>query len=414
MKAPATIIAGARLLELPEAGYRAPCDLLIEDGMVRAVDPGPIEVEGARRIDVGGRVVMPGLIDAHVHVIAVDEDFTGLARLSPFLLAARTSRVLADMLERGFTTVRDAGGADAGLRAAVAGGHFRGPRLFVCDRGLAQTGGQGDFRLAGQAHLGCEHCGGRRSITRVVDGVEAIRLAAREMLRDGADQIKVFASGGIASGIPIDRPQFTREELRVMVEEAERCGTYVMAHAYQDEAVRRCLEAGIRSIEHASHIDDETCKRLLDAGATIVPTLVVYDAHAGQSPRFAAMLEASLESLARAARHGIPIGHGSDLGGASHALQSREFLLKARVQSPAEVIRSATTINAALLGEAGRLGTLRPGAHADLLVLDGDPLVDIACLAAPEAHLRLVMKAGHVELDRLDHLSSTIDGTRDR
>jgi imidazolonepropionase-like amidohydrolase len=405
-----TIIADARVLDLPDARYLQRRDLLIENGIVTAVEPGPIAIDGLARIAVDGRVVMPGLIDAHVHVIAARDDFTGMASLSPYLVAARASAVLAGMLERGFTTVRDAGGADVGLRTAVAEGHFRGPRLYVCDRGLAQIGGQGDFRLPGQDHLGCERCGGRRSITQVVDGSESVRRTVREMLRDNVDQIKVFASGGIASGIPIGRSQFTTEELRVMVEEAERAGRYVMAHAYQDEAVRRCLEAGVRSIEHASHIDDETCSRILDAGASIVPTLVVYDAKAEESSVFAGMLEASLASLARATRLGVPVGHGSDLSGASHALQSREFRLKARVQSPAEVIRSATTVNAALLGEAGKLGTLRPGAHADLLVLDGDPLADIACLAEPESHLRLVMKAGRIELDRMP---APVEGTRE-
>ena len=400
------VIAEARLLDTAEMAYREPVDIVIAEGRVAEIRPSQRQQAGKRRIAVAGRTVIPGLIDAHVHVIGTDGDYGRLARTSPYLVAARASRVLRDMLLRGFTTVRDAGGADAGLRAALAEATLVGPRLLVCDLGLAQTGGQGDFRAEGEAEQGCPCCFGRRTLTRLVDGEGAARRAVRQMLRAGADHIKVMASGGIASGIPIDRLQFSDAELAAIVEETRRAGTYVMAHAYMDEAVRRCVRSGVTSIEHASHLSDDTCRLIADAGATIVPTLSVYEAHAGSAcgtgRLFAAMLEASLESIGRARSAGVAIGHGSDLTGTAHDRQSREFLLKAEALSAAEVLRSATVVNAALLGQAGVLGTLAPGAVADLIVLDGDPLASAACLSEPERRFRLILKDGTVHKNTLD------------
>ncbi len=400
------VVAEARLLDTASMTYREPVDIAIAAGRVAEIRPARPPRAGERRISVGGRTVIPGLIDAHVHVIGTDGDYGRLARTSPYLVAARASRVLHDMLLRGFTTVRDAGGADAGLKTAVAEGTLPGPRLFVCDLGLAQSGGQGDFRAEGEAEQGCPCCFGRRTLTRLVDGEAELRLAVRQMLRAGADHVKVMASGGIASGIPIDRLQFSDAELATIVDEARRAGTYVMAHAYMDEAIRRCVRLGVASIEHASHLDDRTCQAIAAAGATIVPTLSVYEAHAGDAgetgPLFAAMLDASLESLGRARAAGVAIGHGSDLTGGAHARQSREFLLKAEALRPDEVLRAATGTNAALLGQAGALGVLAPGAFADLVALDGDPLEGAACLAEPERRFRLIVKGGTVYKNTLD------------
>ena len=400
------VLSKARVLDTDRMQWCDPGDLMICDGRVVGVDEQFPKV--AERIDVGGRRVIPGLIDAHVHVMASDSDYRLLAETSPYLVAARASRILHDMLLRGFTTVRDAGGADAGLRQAVEEGSMLGPRLLVCDLGLAQTGGQGDFRSHPASIQGCPTCHGRRGITRLVDGTTALRQAVRDMLHAGADHIKVMASGGIASGIPIDRLQYSNAELAVIVDEARRAGTYVMAHAYKDEAVRRCIELGIISIEHASHLDDTTCRMLVNASAFIVPTLSVYEAHADTgsftSRLFAEMLEASLDSLHRAHAHGVSIGHGSDLTGAQHDRQSREFLLKAQAMPPVEVLRCATTTNAALLGRSGLLGTLAPGAQADLIVLDGDPLEDAAVLADPLRYFRLIAKNGVIHKNTLANL----------
>jgi len=400
MTADMLVIAQARLLDTLDMTYQETVDIVIANGRVRDIVSAGTAPPDVRRIDVVGRTVIPGLIDAHVHVIGSDGDYARLARTSPYLVAARSALVLRDMLMRGFTTVRDAGGADAGLRTAVKERAFVGPRLFICDLGLAQTGGQGDFRVSGEAGQGCSCCTGRRTLTRIVDGEQAVRRAVRETLHAGADQIKVMASGGIASGIPIDQLQFSDAELAAMVEEAGRAGTYVMAHAYMDEAIRRCVRLGIRSIEHASHIDDETCRIISAAGAFIVPTLSVYEAHAGSadgvSRQFSGMLDASLESLGRAFDHGLSIGHGSDLTGSYHAHQSREFLLRREVLPAHQILRSATVVNAALLGRSSDLGRIAPGSVADLIALDGDPLDDAACLADPDSRFRLIVKDGLV------------------
>ncbi|UXX82776.1 metal-dependent hydrolase family protein [Roseovarius pelagicus] len=395
-----SIIENVRLLDVGDMSYRDDRHIVIENQRIREISDAPVRLPDARRIDAAGRVVMPGLIDAHVHAMAYTSDFVGLAHQSPYYVAARAGAVLRDMLMRGFTTVRDAGGADAGLKKALDQNILTGPRLLICDLGLAQAGGQGDFRVADAAQIGCASCHGRRSITKVVDGTDDVRRAVREIIRNGADHIKVMASGGVASGIPIDRLQFGGDELRVMVEEAERVGLYVMAHAYKDDAVRHCLDAGVRSIEHASHLSDGTLAAVIAAGAAIVPTLSVYQAQieAGSTAAglFQEMRAASLSTIERAQRQGVSIGFGTDLSGAEHAHQSGEFRLRAESQDNAAIIASATKVNAAICGQQGQIGEIRPGAFADLLIVDGDPLADIGCVAEPEDHLCLIMKGGTV------------------
>lgn len=395
-----TIITNAMFLDVEQMRYHPDSHLVIEQGCVQEIDTGPVRGSAGHRIDAGGHVVMPGLIDAHVHAMAVTGDFVRLAQLPPYYVAARAGAVLKNMLMRGFTTVRDAGGAEAGLKRAVAEGLMPGPRLLTCDLALAQTGGQGDFRGAGEAQIGCASCQGRRSITTVADGEDAVRHAARQIIRGGADHIKVMASGGVASGISIDRCQFNLAELCAMVEEAERAGLYVMAHAYQDEAVNHCLAAGIRSIEHASHLSDDTLRAVAKKGAAIVPTLSVYAVQTGpgaaNADLFRNMLEASRDTIRRAHALGVTVGLGTDLSGAEHDRQSGELSLRAETCGAEQTILSATRANAAICGLAGRIGTLSPGAFADLLVVEGDPLADITCLTDPDPHLRLIMKDGHV------------------
>lgn len=400
------LLRGGLLLDTVALCYRENAHVLVEGERIKEVDDRPIAAADAQVIDVGGRIIMPGLIDAHVHVIGVTLDLHALGQMSPYLVAARAKRVLSSMLMRGFTTVRDAGGADWGLAEAVRQGDFEGPRLFASGLALAQSGGQGDFRERGESVLGCPVCRGQRSITRVVDGVDDIRRAVREELRQGADQIKVMASGGIASGIPAERPQFSTEELLAVVDEAERAGTYVMAHAYGSAAVRRCLEVGVRSIEHGSLIDAATARLIAERGAFLVPTLSVFaglrergeaEGHAPEKRHaYQRLLEGSFAGIEAARAAGAKIGHGSDLEGELHALQSREFLLKAEVMPAAEVVAGATTINAELLDRRGTLGVIAPGAAADILVVDGDPLSEVRSLADPERCLKVIMKGGRL------------------
>ncbi|MEV4085556.1 amidohydrolase family protein, partial [Nonomuraea fuscirosea] len=347
----------------------------------------------------------PGLIDAHVHVTASTADLGRLGSMSPAYVAAHSARIMGGMLDRGFTTVRDCSGADFGLADAQAEGLIRGPRLLFCGKGLSQTGGHADLRGRGE-HLNDDHpcCAG---VGRVVDGADAVRAAARDELRKGADHIKVMASGGVASPTDrIDSTQFSVDELRAAVEEAEAANRYVAAHAYTARAVNRALDAGVRSIEHGNLIDDASVELFLRHDAYLVPTLVTYWALKQEGREFGLsesswrkvddVLDAGIVALERAARGGVRLAYGTDLLGGMHRHQNHEFRLRAEVQRPIDVLRSATIGAAELAGRAGELGTLAVGAHADLLVLDGDPLADIGVLADPAKHLRHVVQAGAV------------------
>lgn len=397
------LLRNALLLDVTTGAYTE-ADLRCAEGRVAETGHGLRAPEGTRVVDLAGAHVVPGLIDAHVHVTASTANLGSLRSMSPSYVAAHSARIMGGMLERGFTTVRDASGADFGLADAQAEGLIRGPRLLFCGKGLSQTGGHGDFRGRGE-HLNDDHpcCAG---VGRVVDGVDAVRAAARDELRKGAHHIKLMASGGVASPTDrIDSTQFSMDELGAAVEEAQAANRYVAAHAYTARAVNRALEAGVRSIEHGNLIDDTSVELFLRHEAYLVPTLVTYWALQAEGREFGLseqswrkvdeVLEAGLVALERAARGGVRLAYGTDLLGGMHRHQNQEFRLRAEVQQPIDVLRAATTGAAELVGMAGELGTLAVGAHADLLVLDGDPLEDIDVLADPK-HIRHVVQAGTI------------------
>jgi imidazolonepropionase-like amidohydrolase len=401
------LLRNGRVLDVA-AGTYTEGDLLLEDKHIAAAGAGLRAPEGAGILDLAGAFVLPGLIDAHVHVTAISADLGALSTTSPFYVAAHTARIMGGMLDRGFTTVRDVAGADYGLAAAQAEGLIRGPRLFFGGLGISQTGGHGDPRGPGQhlydEHPPCAEC-------RIADGVEGIRLAARDELRKGAHHIKVMASGGIASPTDrIDSTQYSMDELRAVVDETQAANRYVAAHAYPARAVNRALEAGVRSIEHGNLIDDSSVRLFLEKDAFLVPTLVTYWAlkregreyglSEGSWQKVDEVLDAGLGALERAHSAGVKIAYGSDLLGGMHRHQNEEFRIRGQVQRPIDVIRSATTVAADLIGAAGELGTLAPGARADLIVLDADPLEDIAVLADPARHVRLVVQEGVVARDQ--------------
>lgn len=397
-----TVIDNCRLFD-PRAGeFFEPRYIAIEAGRIREVSDQPIAVPGARRIDAGGRSVLPGLIDAHFHAYGADLDVRKLDAMPRSLLAQYGRKSLEDALQRGFTTVRDAAGADIGLKMAIDRGLIAGPRLYFSGLAISQTGGHGDPRAADdEPPCLCSYSG---ALTCVADGACAVRLAAREQLRRGATQIKIFVSGGVISSTdPIWMPQLTVDEIRAAVEEASSRRSYVMAHAHTSEAARRCVENGVRSIEHATIIDRQTAEFLAKRGAFVVPTLTILHLLA-EDGRALGLSESMLGKAAEVNRHarnslellreaGARIGFGTDLLGSLMDRQSDEFAMRRDVMGAAEVLRSATIVNAELLGESGRLGEILPGAHADLLILDDDPLADIAVLSDP-ARLLLVMSAG--------------------
>jgi imidazolonepropionase-like amidohydrolase len=383
-------------------------DVLIEGDRIVRIAATPIEAPGAKVIDVSGKTVMPGLIDCHVHVLASNANLGLNARMPAVLTAIRALPILEAMLKRGFTTVRDAGGADWALAQAIAIGLVNGPRIFPSGKALSQTGGHGDFRERSD-HLEPCSCAFRvGAIARVVDGVDAVRLAAREEIQKGATQIKIMASGGVASPVdPIANTQYSEDEIRAIVAEAEAAQTYVMAHAYTGRAIARAVRCGVRTIEHGNLVDREAADVMRQHGAFVVPTLVTYDALArdgarlGMPPDSIAKVEkvrqAGRASLQIYADAGVPMGFGSDLLGEMHADQSQEFRIRAELIGNLEAIRSATSIAAAILQRDGELGTVSEGAMADLIVLNGNPLADIAVLADGDKHIALVMQGGRLQ-----------------
>src|SRR5437868_8150584 len=399
------IFANCAVLDGTSRERREDHHVLIEGDRIREVSERRIGSTAAETVDLAGRTLMPGLIDAHVHVLAVDAALARLADRPVTLLTLQASRMLEGMLMRGFTTVRDAAGADGGLAEAVEDGLVHGPRIFPSGAALSQTGGHGDTRPRTQSVVTCACCEGGAALSRIADGVTECRRAARDELRKGATQIKILASGGVASPYdPIWNLQYSEEEVRAIVEEAQAWHTYVLAHAYSPEAIRRSIDFGVRSIEHGNLIDRTTAEHVAGAGAFVVPTLVTYDAlhRFGRDLGFpevsmaklAEVREAGLSSLEILEKAGVKVGFGTDLLGPMHRYQSREFMIRAEAMKPFDIIRSATIVNAELVNRAGELGVVAPGARADLIAVDGDPLADIALLDGQGEHLSHIMKDG--------------------
>jgi imidazolonepropionase-like amidohydrolase len=401
----AVIFANCAIVDGTRNERREDHHVLVEDGLIREVSDRAIKCEPAEIVDLAGGILMPGLIDAHVHVLAVDAALGRFAERPVTLLTLQAAKLLEGMLQRGFTTIRDAGGADGGFAEAVEQGLVRGPRIFPSGMALSQTGGHGDVRPRTQLVDTCACCRGGLDLSRIADGVSECRRAARDELRKGATQIKIMASGGVASPYdPVWSLGYSEEEVRAIVEEAQAWRTYVMAHAYTPEAIRRSIDFGVRSIEHGNLIDRATAEHVAGADAFVVPTLVTYDAlhRFGRELGFPQVSlaklgdvrEAGLRSLEMLRTAGVKIGFGTDLLGPMHRHQSREFVIRAEAMAPFDIIRSATTINAELLNRNGELGVIAPGARADLIAVDGNPLADISLLDGQGEHLTHIMKDG--------------------
>ena len=379
-------------------------EVLVENEKVLAVLRGGEDATTDQTIDLGGRTLMPGMIDCHVHVVSTYLDLLKNAVEPSSLTAFRAARNMGEILNRGFTTIRDLGGADVGLVQAVEEDLIPGPRLVICGKGLSTTGGHCDIRARTDDRASIlEYRLG--SMGRLVDGVDNVRLAAREELKAGARFIKIMANGGVASpNDPIHVLQYSREEIAAIVEEAENAGTYVSAHVYTDRAIRRAVECGVTSLEHCNLIEPETARMAAEAGAIAVPTLVAYEGLALEGERFGLGPEASakietvrtggLRSLKVMRDAGLPMAFGSDLLGPLQKYHSMEFELLARVLPPVEIIRSATLIGARLCDLEGKVGTIAPGAFADMLVVDGNPYEDIELLAHDGKHMAAILRNG--------------------
>jgi imidazolonepropionase-like amidohydrolase len=389
------IFHGGRLLDPRQDGLLDGLEVYIDSGRVLEVSDREIKCLSAQRVDLRGKTLMPGLIDAHAHVYISEVDFQRLAAVPPTLLALQGAHMMREMLKRGFTTVRDVAGGDWGIKTASEIGIIDGPRLFVAGRAISQTGGHGDFRLRTEDGPGCPCCSGLTQISRLADGVDAITHAARDELRKGADHIKIMVSGGVSSqSDPLESTQLRLEEIAAACEVAKSWGTYVAAHAYTESAVDRAISQGVRTIEHGNLITAKTAKSMAQHGAFLVPTLVAYDALKRRGKQFGlsevslskneVVLDAGLRSVELAQEAGVEIGFGTDLLGQLQDDQSREFLIRGQVQRPIDVIRSATLVNAKIVLHEGRLGELVPGAFADFLIVQGDPTKDLSVLTKPE------------------------------
>ncbi|ATY10859.1 amidohydrolase family protein [Amycolatopsis sp. AA4] len=367
----------------------APADVAVEDGRIVEVGTG---LDGDRAVDCAGATLLPGMFDCHVHVTVSDLGLLQRVQKPFSYQFYEAARNLWTTLKLGITTVRDAAGADLGIKQAVADGLIPGPRLEIAIGLISPTGGHGDGWMP-SGHcvpLSLPHPGRPSALA---DGPDEMRRVARTLLRAGADVLKVCTTGGVLS--PRDDPrhsQFTPEELDVLVAEATMQGRAVMAHAQGAEGVKNAVRAGIRSIEHGIYLDDEAIELMLAHGTWLVPTLVapvnvIRAAAAGAAlpdavvQKAKEVAEVHLDSVRRAAEAGVRIAMGTDSGVGPHGTNLEELeLMRSAGMSPADVLVAATSSAARLLGKDAELGRLAPGYRADLVVVSGD-VYDFPALA---------------------------------
>ena len=380
--------------------------MAIEGDRIKEISHRRISFSGGQRISGQGKTLMPGLIDAHFHACLVKVDGYDSSTIPPSLLYPAASRLLEDALRRGFTSVRDAGGADFGLAEAVKQGLVNGPEIFFSGRPITQTGGHGEIRpkIYEEPCLCSAH---QPHMVIVADGVDQVRKAVREEFRKGAHQIKLMLNGGVSSEAdPVWLCQFTDDEIKAAVEEADRRRSYIMAHIYQDKQIRKAVELGIRTVEHGNFLQLETAHLMAKQDVFLVPTLITYQAlkNHGKSYGFrnenfqklSEVMAAGLQSLENAMKAGVNIGFGTDLLGAMHEFQCEEFQIRREIQSPYEILRSATAINGKILDSKGMLGMVAPDAPADLIIIDGNPLHDLSLFNSRGDHIAIVVKKGNI------------------
>lgn len=407
---PTILFENAAVLDVEKGEILPDRWVLIEGGRIADISDTKPESSGAHQIDLRGRTLMPGLIDCHVHVTAFTANFAELVRTPPSYVATKAAGIMNGMLRRGFTTVRDVGGADHGLARAIEEGLIAAPRLIFCGKALSPTGGHGDIRPPGaDVH---ESAYTQPGLGRIADGVAAVRQAARDEIRRGAHHIKIMGGGGISS--PTDRissDQYSEEEIAAVVEEAEMANLYVAVHSYAARSIERCVRLGVRSIEHGNLATQQTIDLMKARDAVLVPTLTIFRAlveegvEAGLPGELVGktyeVLDAGINAVEMAYRAGVPMAYGTDLLGAMHRRQLDEFVLRADVVKAVDLVRAATINGARLIRREHELGLVAQGHLADLIVVDGNPLDDIRLLADPKRSPRLVMKGGTILVDDL-------------
>jgi imidazolonepropionase-like amidohydrolase len=396
-------------------------DVLVEGKLIKKVGKG-IKADGAQVFDGKGKTLMPGLIEAHAHLSLHGDLFQIRNEYNWMYVGAKSGAEATRMLYRGFTTARDAAGPTNGLRKVIDAGHVDGPRIYSAGPGLTQTGGHFDIRGLNEPNyyfLGVPDSKNWMEWYYMADGVPEVQKAAREIFRKGSSHIKIMAGGGVATVYdPLDGLQFTPEEIRAIVVEAEKVGSYAMAHIYTPEAITIALNAGVRCIDHGMLIDDKTMKLLKEKDAFLVPSLAVglftpeelsFAWPTKETKAKGARIIAGMENEVKLAKkYKVKIGFGTDFFGPGReqfAQQSLEFKARAKYFTPLEILKQATSINAAIVAMSGPmmnpyldgpLGVIQEGAYADILLVDGNPLEDIMLLVNPEKNLRLIMKDGKV------------------
>lgn len=403
------LIKNARIVDGSATEPTDPQNIVIEDDRIVEVSPNA-SADGADVIDIHGNILMPGLIDCHVHVIAANANLGANADMPNSLVALRSAAIMKNMLMRGFTTVRDLGGADYGLVEAVEQDGIPAPRLVICGKALSMTGGHTDYRGRHSLRSVDYYQNQIGSLGVVVNGVDEVRRASRNQIKGGAEFVKIMANGGVSSPTdPIAILAFSVDEIKAAVEEANNAQLYVSGHLYTDEAIRRAIDCGVYSIEHGNLIKRDTVKLVKEKGAVVIPTNITYDLLAREGARFGlppesvAKIEdvrgAGLEALSMLHEEGVLMGYGSDLLGAMHDYQSDEFVLRGRYLPAKDVIRSATIDAAKVIRKEGEIGVLAPGAFADMIVVDGNPLEDLSLLTNQGAHIPMIMKGGKLFKD---------------
>jgi imidazolonepropionase-like amidohydrolase len=410
------LFTNARVFDRESADCAEGMNVLVADGVIQEVSSQPLKAGGAAKIDVGGRTLMPGLIDAHIHAFASDVAVGRVEALGEAYRTAYAVRMLRHALACGFTTVRDVGGGNYSLHRAIADKLVEAPRYFYSGRAMSMTGGHCDMRTIEERPRYESICACAGTVFNafgvIADGVDECLKAVRDQLRQGAHCIKIMGSGGVASPTdPIWMNQYREDEIRAIVNECAERHTYVSAHCHPASAVRRCVEFGVRSIEHGTLIDDATAAFVAERGAYVVPTMVVIAAlvESGRELGFPPQSQEKVEIIWKQAisgldvmrRAGVKLCYGTDLMGKLHPQQCREFTLRSEVFTPLELLRQATSIPAEMMMMKGQLGCVAPGALADLIVVDGDPLQDISLLAADGAKLRAIVRAGEVVKNEL-------------
>lgn len=412
---PATLFTNARLFDGLSPNTRAGVSVLVQGGLIVDVAAGQIAApDGATVIDAGGRTLMPGLIDAHWHTMLASLPISVMmtADVGDIHLAAATQAERT--LMRGFTSVRDAGGPSFALKRAIDSGAVAGPRIYPSGAMISQTSGHGDFRniwelpRVGGSLQRAEAVGA----ARVADGRDAVLQATREQLMQGASQIKIVAGGGVSSNYdPIDVLQFLPEEIEAAVQAAADWGTYVIAHVYTPKGIQRCLKAGVKSIEHGQLTDEDTVRMMADAGAvwSLQPFVAELDDVTNVKPLQLAkkqQLWAGTDTAyLLAVKHGVPTGWGSDIlfDAKASERQGENLAYIKRWYTPAQALVQATSANAFILGLSGPrnpypgdLGVIRKGAHADMLLVEGNPTENLDLVADPDRNFRVIMKAGQI------------------